>query len=82
MQALTRVITLADGTLCLEEYLKPRVSTNLSAGGALSVNAGVATHNKEVLLPTVHNIGRAATIANTAFAPAHPPQSQPVEPGE
>ena len=82
MRALTRVITLADGTLGLEEYLKPRVSTNLSAGGAQSVDAGVATHDKEMHFSTVQNTGRAAATANTAFALDHPPQSQPIDPGK
>ena len=82
MRALTRVKTLADGTPGLEEHLKPRISTNLSAGGDQAVNAGVEARDKKVHIPTAQSIARAAAIANTAFTPAPPPQSQPDGTGE
>eukprot|EP00965_Chrysotila_dentata_P092037 3038690-Pleurochrysis_carterae.AAC.1 len=41
LQARQRVSTAADGSLRVEDYDKPRVTTNSSYGGADGVNAGV-----------------------------------------
>eukprot|EP00965_Chrysotila_dentata_P000627 20054-Pleurochrysis_carterae.AAC.1 len=41
LQQRQRVSTGADGTLRVEDYDKPRVTTNSSYGGADGVNAGV-----------------------------------------
>ena len=46
------------------------------------MNAGVEACDKKVHIPTVQSIARAAAIADTAFTPAPPPQSQPDGTGE
>ena len=50
----------------VEHYLKPRVTTNSSYGGADSVNAGVPGEGRAVELPTVQWLARALGICDTA----------------
>jgi hypothetical protein len=69
MRLLTRVVDGPDGKPQLEDYYKARVSTNLSAGGDDSVNAGVAPHDRQVGLLSVRQIARAAGICGAAFDP-------------
>ena len=80
MRLLTRAVESDDGSTTLEDYLKARVSSNLSSGGARAVNAGVATHDKAVGLPTVPEIGRAAATCDVAFVAAADPRRPPAAP--
>ena len=83
MRLLTRAVEATDGSTALEDYFKARVSSNLSSGGARAVNAGVATHDKAVGLPTVPEIGRAAAVCDVAYVdaarPRRPLASPPAE---
>jgi hypothetical protein len=66
MRLLSKVVEAEDGSTTLEDYLKARVSTNLSHGVERAVNAGCAKHDTEVALPTVPEIARAAAICDAA----------------
>jgi hypothetical protein len=75
---------LQDDGITLEEYEKPRITTDSSFGGADSVNAGVADLDRSVILPSIQSLGRGWAICQSAFAPslthAHrqPAQATPV----
>ena len=66
LQARLRVVDDGDGGWKVEEYLKPRVTTNLSHGDEQAVNAGVPQGERAVLLPTMRAFGRAAAICDEA----------------
>ena len=63
LQARTRV--LADGTV--EDYLKPRITTDSSFGGIDSVNAGVPGAERAVTLPSAQTLGRGWAISSSAY---------------
>ena len=69
MQARSRL--REDGTL--EEYMKPRITTDASFGGPDSVNASVPDLERGVVLPSTQTLGRGWAICQSAFdgAPAH-----------
>ena len=56
MQPRSRL--MPDG-VTLEEYDKPRITTDSSFGGVDSVNAGVADRDRTVRLPSAQALGRA-----------------------
>jgi hypothetical protein len=62
MQHKLRV--LADG-VTVEEYQKPRITTDASDGAAESVNAGVPREGRHVRLPTIQQQARAGAIIGT-----------------
>eukprot|EP00965_Chrysotila_dentata_P052069 1728121-Pleurochrysis_carterae.AAC.1 len=62
MQARQRVTRVADGSACVEEYSKPRVTTNSSFGGADGVNAGVADVERFVELLRIQALAKALAI--------------------
>ena len=68
LQARTRVG--ADGAV--EEYMKPRITSDSSFGGPDSVNAGVHDLDRAVKLPSPQQLGRGWGICLSAFQPAHP----------
>jgi hypothetical protein len=55
----------ADGRL--EEYLKPRITTDSSFGGIDSVNAGIPDAERAVVLPSGQTLGRGWAITQSAF---------------
>ena len=61
----SRVRLNKDGSV--EEYTKPRITSDSSFGGIDSVNAGVASHDRSVKLPSVQQLGRGWAICDTAF---------------
>lgn len=63
MQSRTRL--REDGTV--EDYLKPRVTTDGSAGGPDSVNAAVPEGERGVALPSGQTLGRGWAICQSAF---------------
>eukprot|EP00965_Chrysotila_dentata_P021671 717575-Pleurochrysis_carterae.AAC.1 len=65
MQARQRVHARADGSYEVEDYDKPRVTTNSSYGGADGVNASVPEAERVVVLPRVQALARAAAIVDT-----------------
>ena len=67
MQSRTR---LAEDGVRLEEYLKPRVTTDSSFGGIDSVNAGVSASQRATALPSAQALARAWAICETAFPEA------------
>jgi hypothetical protein len=71
LQARARVG--ADGRL--EEYMKPRITTDSSFGGVDSINAGVPDAERSVRLPSGQSFGRGWAICQSAF------DGQPVEEG-
>ena len=82
MQPRTRL--LADG-VTLEEYEKPRITSDSSFGGVDSVNGGVPDGERSVILPSIQSLGRGWAICHAAFSedsaspcPANPPPAQPV----
>ena len=82
MQPRTRL--LADG-VTLEEYDKPRITTDSSYGGADSVNGGVPDGERSVTLPSIQSLGRGWAICHDAFSgdqtspsTASSPSAQPV----
>jgi hypothetical protein len=68
-----RLRVLPDG-ISVEEYLKPRITTDASDGASESVNAGVPHEGRYVQLPKIQQHARAAAIIDTA--------SDLIEPGE
>ena len=64
MQPRSRL--MPDG-VTLEEYDKPRITTDSSFGGVDSVNAGVADRDRTVRLPSAQALGRAWGICNAAL---------------
>eukprot|EP00966_Prymnesium_polylepis_P091100 2108902-Prymnesium_polylepis.1 len=56
----------------LEEYMKPRITTDASFGGVDSVNASVPASERSVVLPSTQTLGRGWAICQSAFdgAPA------------
>ena len=62
----------------LESYLKPRVTSNSSDGGAESTNGGIPLADRYVRLPVVQSLGRgaamvqAATTFDESLAPSPP----------
>eukprot|EP00965_Chrysotila_dentata_P162855 5378307-Pleurochrysis_carterae.AAC.1 len=52
----------------VEEYSKPRVTTNSSFGGPDGVNAGVPDAERVVALPRVQALARATAIIGTCRA--------------
>jgi hypothetical protein len=69
MRLLSRVVQHADGTSGIEDYFKARVSSNLSAGGDLAVNAGTEPHDRAVTLPNIRGIGLAGAVCDAALVP-------------
>eukprot|EP00965_Chrysotila_dentata_P138520 4582202-Pleurochrysis_carterae.AAC.1 len=65
MQARQRVRVHADGSRTVEDYEKPRVTTNSSYGGVDGVNASVPEEERVVALPRVQALARAAAIIGT-----------------
>ena len=63
LQSRTRISP--DGSV--EEYDKPRITTDASFGGVDSVNAGVKDLDRAVCLPTVQQLGRGWAICDTAY---------------
>ena len=63
MQPRSRV--LADGTI--EDYMKPRVTTDGSFGGPDSVNAGVPDAERGVVLPSAQTLGVGWAVCQAAF---------------
>ena len=63
MQARSRVGE--DGKL--EEYLKPRITTDNSFGGIDSCNAAVAGSERAIELPSAQSLGRGWAICQSAF---------------
>ena len=51
----------------VEEWLKPRVTTNLSFGAEQSYNAAVPLSERSLVLPTIQQYGLAAAILMTAL---------------
>ena len=76
MQARSRVGE--DGKL--EEYLKPRITTDNSFGGIDSCNAAVAGSERAIELPSAQSLGRGWAICQSAFdnAPADEGGGTPV----
>ena len=69
-----RARLLPDG-VTLEEYDKPRITTDSSFGGPDSVNAGVGDGDRTVILPSVQSLARGWAICQTAYdQPADQPQ--------
>jgi hypothetical protein len=67
MQEKTRLRAVPDGGPPeVESYLKPRVTTNSSAGGDQAVNAWVPQDERELTLPTVQHHARSLAICDTA----------------
>ena len=67
LQPRIRVVPREDGQgWAVEEYLKPRVTTNLSHGDWRSPNAGVPGAERGVELPTGRQFGRAAAVVDEA----------------
>ena len=62
-QARSRL--LPDGSV--EEYFKPRVTTDGSFGGPDSQNAGVPDSERAVVLPSVQSLGRGWAICASAY---------------
>ena len=56
----------ADG-VTLEEYEKPRITTDSSFGGPDSVNAGVAPSERSVLLPSIQSLVQGWSICQSAL---------------
>ena len=70
MQPRSRL--MADG-VTLEEYEKPRITTDSSFGGVDSVNGGVPDAERSVALPSAQALGRGWAICRSAFSsPASP----------
>ena len=65
MQSRTKLAEEGGGVV---EYLKPRVTTDASAGGIASVNAGVKSADRAVQLPTAQSLARAWAIADSSTA--------------
>eukprot|EP00965_Chrysotila_dentata_P024957 827556-Pleurochrysis_carterae.AAC.1 len=65
MQARQRVRVHADGSHSVEDYEKPRVTTNSSYGGADGVDASVPEAERAVALPRVQALARAMAIVGT-----------------
>ena len=63
MQPRSRV--LDDGTV--EDYMKPRVTTDGSFGGPDSVNAGVPDGERGVVLPSAQTLGVGWAVCQSAF---------------
>ena len=63
---------LADG-VSLEEYEKPRITTDSSFGGPDSVNAGVAPSERSVLLPSIQSLAQGWSICQSALDSHDPP---------
>ena len=63
LQARTRI----DGSGGLEEYMKPRITTDASFGGIDSVNYGVPDAERAVALPSAQTLGRGWAICQSAF---------------
>eukprot|EP00965_Chrysotila_dentata_P088185 2911724-Pleurochrysis_carterae.AAC.1 len=62
MQARQRVTKGEGGDLHVEDYAKPRVTTNSSYGGRDGVNAGVPDAERVIALPKVQALARALAI--------------------
>ena len=62
----SRVRVGDDGTV--EEYLKPRITTDSSYGGPDSVNAGVDDFDRSVVLPSIQQLARGWAICDSAYA--------------
>ena len=76
MQPRSRL--MPDG-VTLEEYEKPRITTDSSFGGPDSVNAAVGDADRTVSLPSIQTLGRGWAIFQTAYSssqPEHPGQPQ------
>eukprot|EP00965_Chrysotila_dentata_P032800 1093456-Pleurochrysis_carterae.AAC.1 len=65
MQARQRVRVHDDGSHSVENYEKPRVTTNSSYGGVDGVNASVPEEERAVALPRVQALARAVAIIDT-----------------
>ena len=74
MQSRTELAEEGGGVV---EYLKPRVTTDASAGGIASVNAGVSSADRAVQLPTAQCLARAWAIADSSTAHVARTESDP-----
>ena len=75
-----RARLLPDG-VTLEEYDKPRITTDSSFGGPDSVNAGVSDVDRTVALPSIQTLARGWAICQAAYdQPASQPAPQPHPP--
>ena len=61
----SRVRVGPDGSV--EEYLKPRITTDSSFGGPDSVNAGVPDAERAVMLPSIQQLARGWAICDSAY---------------
>eukprot|EP00965_Chrysotila_dentata_P118981 3933825-Pleurochrysis_carterae.AAC.2 len=61
----------------IEDYEKPRVTTNASFGGADAVNAGVPGAERVVRLPRVQALARALAIVGTCARHAKAGEPRP-----
>eukprot|EP00965_Chrysotila_dentata_P118050 3901923-Pleurochrysis_carterae.AAC.1 len=68
MQQRQRVHQGPGGTFTVENYEKPRVTTNSSYGGVDGVNASVPETERAVALPRVQALARALAIVGTIAA--------------
>ena len=64
MQQRSRL--LADG-VTLEDYEKPRITTDSSFGGPDSVNGGVPGRERSVMLPSIQSLGRGWAMCSAAL---------------
>eukprot|EP00965_Chrysotila_dentata_P141126 4664606-Pleurochrysis_carterae.AAC.1 len=65
LQARQRVTQGERGEVKVEEYAKPRVTTNSSYGGKDGVNAGVPVAERVIELPRIQALARALAIIGT-----------------
>ena len=63
-----RARLMPDG-VSLEEYEKPRITTDSSHGGPDSVNAGVPSGDRSVTLPSIQSLARGWSICQSAYGP-------------
>eukprot|EP00965_Chrysotila_dentata_P033639 1119966-Pleurochrysis_carterae.AAC.1 len=68
MQARQRVRARGDGSHVVEDYEKPRVTTNSSYGGVDGVNASVPEAERVVALPRIQALARTMAIIDTIAA--------------
>ena len=69
-----RARLLPDG-VTLEEYEKPRITTDSSYGGVDSVNAGVHASERSVILPSIQSLAQGWAICQSALDPTDSPMA-------
>ena len=79
MQPRSRL--MPDG-VTLEEYEKPRITTDSSFGGPDSVNAAVGDSDRHVCLPSIQSLGRGWAICQTAYPSGQPQPTLPTPPNQ